>query len=73
LASRPETAVDLTKPLPPLIETRLEARIRDKASGVVLWEGRADIDTREGDDRWNDQAVAARLAEALFDGFPLAS
>ena len=65
--------VDLTKPLPPLLSTRLEARIRDTASGKVLWEGRADIATREGEDRWGEQAIAARLAEALFDGFPRAS
>ncbi|MCC6826983.1 MAG: hypothetical protein IT550_01975 [Novosphingobium sp.] len=65
--------VDLSKPLPPLLSTRLEARIRDHASGTVLWEGRADIATREGDARWGEQAIAARLAEALFDGFPRAS
>jgi hypothetical protein len=62
--------VDLSKPLPPLVSTRLEARIRDRASGKVLWEGRAEVATREGDARWSDQAIAARLAEALFDGFP---
>jgi hypothetical protein len=66
-------AVDLTKPLPALVATRLETRIRDRASGAVLWEGRAEVMTREGDERWTDQAIAARLAEALFDGFPLAS
>ena len=62
--------IDLSKPLKALISTRLEARIRDKASGKVLWEGRADIITREGSTRWNDNAVSARLAKALFDGFP---
>ena len=62
--------IDLTKPLKALISTRLDARIRDKASGKVLWEGRADIITREGSTRWNDNAIAARLAKALFDGFP---
>lgn len=62
--------VDLTKPLPPLVSTRLEARIRDKASGQVLWEGRADMATREGDARWTAQMVADKLAEALFDNFP---
>ena len=66
-------AVDLTKPLPPLVSTRLEARIRDKATGEVLWEGRADMATREGDEHWSDQQVASRLAEALFDHFPQAS
>ena len=62
--------IDLSKPRKALLSTRLEARIRDKATGAVLWEGRADIATREGDRKWTDQAIAARLAEALFAGFP---
>jgi hypothetical protein len=62
--------VDLRKPMKALLSTRLEARIRDKASGAVLWEGRADIATRAGDPRWTDQAIATKLAAALFSGFP---
>lgn len=62
--------IDGTKPKKALIETRLETRIRDRSSGEVLWEGRAAIYTRDGDERWNDDAIAARLAGALFDGFP---
>ena len=62
--------VNLTKPLPPLVSTRLEARIRDRASGEVLWEGRADMATREGDAHWTAQQVADKLAEALFNEFP---
>ena len=62
--------VDLTKPLPALLSTRLEARIRDRASGAVLWEGRAETRTREGDDRWAGQKLATHLAAALFDDFP---
>jgi hypothetical protein len=65
--------VDLSKPLPPLVATKLEARIRDRASGAVLWEGRAEVATREGDDKWSEQAIAGKLAQALFDGFPRAS
>lgn len=61
---------DATKPRTALIETRMEARIRERATGRLLWEGRAAIATREGDRRWNDNAVAARLAGALFDRFP---
>lgn len=61
---------DGSKPRSALISTRLETRIRDRASGQVLWEGRAEILTREGDGRWGDQAIATRLATALFDGFP---
>ena len=62
--------VDGSKPRGALVATRLEARIRDRATGQVLWEGHAEIYTREGDDRWNDQKVADKLASALFDGFP---
>lgn len=62
--------IDLTRPRTALISTTLEARIRDRASGRVLWEGRADISTREGDDQWPARTVAARLAAALFDHFP---
>ena len=62
--------IDLSKPRKALLSTRLEARIRDTATGAVLWEGRADIATREGNSKWTDQAIAGRLAEALFAGFP---
>lgn len=62
--------VDLTKPRKALISTRLEARIKDRASGKVLWEGRADMLTRAGDARWGDGQIAARLAGALFERFP---
>ena len=62
--------LDLTKPRKALISTRLEARIRDRASGTVLWEGRAAMLTRAGDPRWGDGQIAARLAGALFERFP---
>jgi len=62
--------VDLSKPKKALVSTRLEARVRDRASNRVLWEGRAEMATREGDDRWNQQAIATRLAAALFKDFP---
>lgn len=61
---------DATKPKSALLATRLEARIKDRVSGQVLWEGRAEMYSRAGDDRWDDQAVATRLAKALFEGFP---
>lgn len=65
-------AVDLSKPLSALISTRLEMRIRDRANKAVLWEGRAEVASREGDERWTDQIIAAKLTDALFDGFPRA-
>jgi hypothetical protein len=66
-------AVDLSKPAKALISTRLEARIRDRASGKVLWEGRADMLSREGSEKWTDQAIATRLAKALLARFPEAT
>lgn len=64
---------DGTKPLKALIGTTLETRIRDRATGAVLWEGRAVIATRDEDEKWTDTAIATRLAHALFDGFPAAA
>lgn len=64
-------AVDGSKPKGALVSTRLETRIRERTSGQVLWEGRAEISTRADDPRWSDQAIADKLAAALFDGFPL--
>lgn len=64
--------VDMTKPRPALVSTRLDARIMDKAGTTVLWEGYATIATREGDDDWGDGRIASALATALFDKFPKA-
>ena len=62
--------IDLTKPQKALLSTRLEARIRNSETGAVIWEGRAEIATRDGDADWPTQKIAARLAEALFREFP---
>ena len=64
-------AYDASKPRKALIETRLEARIKDRITGALLWEGHAQIVTREGDSHWNDTTIAGRLAGALFDRFPV--
>lgn len=61
--------VDLSKPAKALMSTRLMARIRDRATDKILWEGRADIVTRDGDSHWTEQAIATRLATALFEDF----
>ncbi|CAH0497972.1 DUF4136 domain-containing protein [Novosphingobium sp. CECT 9465] len=61
--------VDLSKPRKAIVSTRLDVRIRDKASGRVLWEGHAEAQTREDDDGLNNGAVATRLASALFARF----
>lgn len=62
--------IDLSKPLKALIATRLEARISDSATHELLWQGRAQVVAREGDKRWTPEATAAKLAAALFKGFP---
>lgn len=62
--------VDGSKPRAALLATRLETRIRDRATGRVLWEGCAQMFTRDGDARWSDDAIATRLAQALFKDFP---
>ena len=62
--------IDLSKPRGPLIATRLEAQIRDSATKELLWQGRAEVITREGDKHWSPPEAAARLWAALFKGFP---
>ena len=50
------------------VESELSVTIRDKASGAPLWEGRSSLRTSQRDaDRPEN---AARLAHALFTGFP---
>lgn len=61
--------IDLTKPRKAIVSTRLDVRIRDRASDRVLWEGHAIAQTREDDEGLNNGAVAARLASALFAQF----
>lgn len=61
---------DATKPRGALIETRLDMRVLDRATGKPLFEGRARIATREGDSRWSDDKIANRLAAGIFAKFP---
>lgn len=63
-------AVDLSKPAKAIVATRLDLRIRDKASGRVLWEGHAEGEAREEDGGINNSQMAARLATALLKKFP---
>jgi hypothetical protein len=63
-------ALDFTKPAKAIVSTRMDVRIRDKASGRVLWEGHAEGMAREGEGGLDDGKMAARLAKALFARFP---
>ena len=61
--------IDLSKPKKALISNRLEARIKDESTGELLWEGRATMLARDEDEHWTTQAIAEKLAGALFDEF----
>lgn len=63
-------AVDLSKPRKAILATRLDVRIRDKATGRVLWEGHAQGQSRLTDGGADDTHIATRLATALFRRFP---
>ena len=61
--------IDLGKPRKAIIATQIKVRIKDRATQATLWEGRASMETRDGDAHWTEDAIATRLAAALFDGF----
>jgi len=62
--------IDLSKPRKAIIATRLEVRIRDKATHRVLWEGYAQGQARMTGAGFDDTRMATRLAGALFAKFP---
>lgn len=62
--------LDFTEPRKALLSTRMNARITDAASGEVLWEGRATLYSRDGDEDYGEGDIAERLASALFAEFP---
>ncbi|MEO7247874.1 MAG: DUF4136 domain-containing protein [Novosphingobium sp.] len=62
--------LNLSGPPPEQVETQLSVSIRERASGKVLWEGRA-MFTVSAKSPLADTALAApKMAEALFRGFP---
>ena len=65
--------IDLSGPPPEQVETLLGVTIRDRASGKALWEGKASFAVRAASPLATTQLGAAKLAEALFGGFPGAS
>lgn len=52
------------------VRTDLGVIIRDRASNVALWEGRASFTVRSGSPLAATSLGAAKMAEALFKGFP---
>ena len=52
------------------IETELQVRIRPSAGTDAAWEGRARFTATANSDYADQRAAAAKLADALFSGFP---
>ncbi len=65
--------LDLSGPPPEQVETLLSVTIKDRTSGKALWEGKASFAVRATSPLATTQLSAAKLAEALFKGFPGAS
>ena len=57
-------------PPPQQVETLLAVTIKDRASGQAVWEGRASFAVKASSPLATTQLGAAKLAEALFRGFP---
>jgi hypothetical protein len=52
------------------IDTQLRVVIRPSGGGTALWEGRARFSATANSQYADQRAAAARLADALFSGFP---
>lgn len=53
-----------------IITSRLEVRIKRKADGVVVWEGRAQTEAPSNAPAAQPGLAADKLSRALFSGFP---
>lgn len=52
------------------LNTRLSVSIKDRTSGTVVWEGRAENSTTVTQGTDPSPQIASKLANALFKGFP---
>lgn len=62
--------IDLSGPPPEQIDTELAVTIKDRARGQALWEGRARFTVSAKSPLAQSPLGAAKMAEALFKGFP---
>ena len=62
--------IDLSDPPGEVTQTELAVTIKDRASGQALWEGRASFTVSARSPLASGQLGAAKMAEALFKGFP---
>jgi hypothetical protein len=61
---------DLSGPPPDLVQTELGVTIRDRGAAQSLWEGRSRFAVTAKSPLAQTQLGAAKMAEALFKGFP---
>lgn len=54
----------------PVYAAQLSVQLRNRASGAVMWEGRAQTEARARSPDAQPAAEATKLAKALFQGFP---
>lgn len=62
--------LNLSGPPPEQVATQLSVMIKDRASGQSLWEGRSRFTVKASSPLANSPLGAAKMAEALFKGFP---
>ena len=62
--------IDLSGRPPEILNSQIGVIIRDATSREALWEGRAEFSTRADGELAQPDANAAKLADALFAGFP---
>lgn len=62
--------INLSGPPSEVVETELAVTIKDRATGQALWEGRSSFTVTAKSPLADTQLGAAKMAEALFRGFP---
>ncbi len=62
--------LDLSGPPPEQLTTQMQVTIRERAGNAVIWEGRASFAVRASSPLASAPLGAARMAQALFAGFP---
>ena len=62
--------INLSGPPPEQVGTEMSVTIRDRATGQSVWEGRASFAVRADAPQAQTAIGAAKMAQALFKGFP---
>lgn len=53
-----------------IVGTRMQVQIKRRSDGTAIWEGRAQTEAKGQSPDASPQAAAAKLAQAMFAGFP---